>query len=99
MLKRIGAVAIVAASACSRHFDVPAPVPSGAMQSVPPAEPATIAVPVTIAMSSIKARIDSVFPVSDSLDRAKCSAMGGLVCHQYVYRRDSLDLKMFNDRI
>ena len=27
------------------------------------------------------------------------SAMGGLVCHQYVYRRDTLDLKMFNDRI
>ena len=46
-----------------------------------------------------KARIDSVFPAADSLDRAKCSAMGGLVCHQYVYRRDTLDLKMLTDRI
>ena len=25
--------------------------------------------------------------------------MGGFVCHQYVYRRDSLDLKMAGDRV
>jgi hypothetical protein len=24
-------------------------------------------------------------------------ALGGLVCHQYVYRRDALDLQMIND--
>jgi len=92
-------IALSFAAACSRHFDVPSPTPAGVSVTPPPAEPATIAVPVTIAMSGIKARIDSVFPVTDSLDRAQCSAMGGLVCHQYVYRRDSLDLKMFNDRI
>lgn len=66
---------------------------------MPPAAQAEITLPVTIAMSTLRARIDSVFPVSDSLDRAKCSALGGLVCHQYVYRRDTLDLKMFGDRI
>jgi hypothetical protein len=62
-------------------------------------ERATIVLPVSIAMSTLRARIDSVFPPSDSLDRAKCSAIGGLVCHQYVYRRDSLDLKMLGERL
>ncbi|HEX4682197.1 MAG TPA: DUF4403 family protein [Gemmatimonadaceae bacterium] len=98
--RRAASLALIAfVAGCSRHFEVPEPTPAGAAQTVQPIEAATIAVPVTIAMSSIKARIDSVFPVSDSLDRAKCSAIGGLVCHQYVYRRDTLDLKMFNDRI
>src|SRR3954469_6501134 len=97
--RRVRAALLLFSAGCSRHFEVPEPTPAGAAQSVPPIEAATIAVPVTIAMSSIKARIDSVFPVTDSLDRAKCSAIGGLVCHQYVYRRDTLDLKMFNDRI
>jgi hypothetical protein len=79
---------------------VPTPALADAGTStLPPAEPATIVLPVSISMASLKARIDSVFPVTDSLDRAKCSAMGGLVCHQYVYRRDTLDLRMLNDRI
>ena len=55
--------------------------------------------PVSIAMSTLRARIDSVFPASDSLDRARCSALGGFVCLQYVYRRDSLDLAMTGDRV
>ncbi len=50
-------------------------------------------------MSTLRTRLDSAFPASDSLDRAKCSSLGGLVCHQYVYRRDSLDLKMAGDRV
>ncbi len=87
-------------AACSPHkFDVPTPTPAVATPNVPPMEQATIAIPVSISMASMKTRIDSVFPAADSLDRAKCSAMGGLVCHQYVYRRDTLDLKMINDRI
>jgi hypothetical protein len=85
---------------CAKHFDVPSPMVEPTVAApLPPAEQATIAIPVTISMASLKARIDSVFPAADSLDRAQCSAMGGLVCHQYVYRRDTLDLKMFNDRI
>lgn len=88
------------AAGCAKHFDVPTPVVGGpGAVPLPPAEQATIAVPVSIAVSSIKARIDSVFPAADSLGSAKCSAMGGLVCHQYVYRRDTLDLKMLTDRI
>ena len=93
--------AVLAAAGCSPHkFDVPTPTLTAAgTPNVPPIEQATIAIPVSISMASMKTRIDSVFPAADSLDRAKCSAMGGLVCHQYVYRRDTLDLKMIGDRI
>lgn len=94
------AATVVAGAGCSRRFEVPGPsLEAAGTANVPPIEGATIAIPVSISMASIKARIDSVFPAADSLDRARCSAMGGLVCHQYVYRRDTLDLKMFNDRI
>ena len=85
---------------CSRHFDVPAPaVATESATPIPPAERAVIAVPVSIAMSRLLAQTDSVFPATDSLDRTKCSSIGGLVCHQYVYRRDTLDLEMSGDRM
>jgi hypothetical protein len=92
--------AVLASGACGGHFEVPTPA-SGptASANVPPVERATIVLPVSIAMSSLRARIDSVFPPTDSLDRAKCSALGGLICHQYVYRRDTLDLKMLGERL
>jgi uncharacterized protein DUF4403 len=97
-------IVLAALSACSRHFDVPSPAeapPPGAAATspVPPAEPATVAIPITISMAGLRARIDSVIPSTDSLDRAKCSALGGFVCHQYVYRRDSVDLEMSGDRV
>ena len=91
---------LAASAACSRHFDVPAPaVATESTPTIPPAERAVIAVPVTIAMSRLLAQTDSVFPPSDSLDRTKCSSLGGFVCHQYVYRRDTLDLTMSGDRM
>jgi hypothetical protein len=91
---------VAATTGCAAHFVVPTPslVPSSAA-AVPSIEPATIVLPVSIAVASLRARIDSVFPASDSLDRARCSAMGGLVCHQYVYRRDSLDFKVIGERV
>jgi hypothetical protein len=100
MLRKLLSLAMLALSvdACASHFEVPEPT-FAPPTTVPPIEQATIRIPVTISMASLKARIDSVFPAADSLDRAKCSAMGGLACYQYVYRRDTLDLKMINDRI
>ena len=87
-------------ASCSRHFDVPAPaIATESATPIPPAERAVIAVPVSIAMSRLLAQTDSVFPPTDSLDRTKCSSIGGLVCHQYVYRRDTLDLAMSGDRM
>jgi hypothetical protein len=86
-------------TSCAHHFEVPAPAATTTGNQIPPAEPAIIALPVSIAMSALRTRLDSVFPATDSLDRARCSALGGFVCHQYVYRRDSLDLTMAGDRI
>ncbi|HEX3868143.1 MAG TPA: DUF4403 family protein [Gemmatimonadaceae bacterium] len=94
------AAAALSAVACSRRFDVPEPqVGARVVLSLSPAEPATIAIPVSVAMSTLRTRLDSLFPASDSLDRATCSSLGGFVCHQYVYRRDSVELKMIGDRI
>jgi len=95
---KVLASAIVAS--CSRHFDVPAPAVAGESSAgIPPAQRAVIAVPVNISLSRLLAQTDSVFPPADSLDRTKCSSLGGLVCHQYVYRRDTLDLAMTGDRM
>jgi hypothetical protein len=73
-------LALTVAASCSRHFDVPAPaVASPSTATIPPAERAVIAVPISIAMSRLLAQTDSIFPASDSLDRSKCSSMGGFV--------------------
>jgi len=64
-----------------------------------PSEPATITLPIAIALSKIRTQLDTAFPPADSLDRAKCTALGGLVCHQYLYRRDSLELHANGDRV
>jgi hypothetical protein len=99
LIGAVGAVGIGAAvAACAPRFEVPRPSVA-APSVIPPVEPATMAIPVSIALSVLRTRIDSVFPVTDSLDRANCSAIGGLVCHQYVYRRDSLEIRMLGDRL
>jgi hypothetical protein len=88
------------AAACGGRLDVPRPAASTTTAApLPSAEPATITLPITIALAAVRAQIDSQFPPADSLDRARCEALGGLVCHQYVYRRDTLDLRMDGDRI
>ena len=84
---------------CGGHFEVPVPVLSAPAVPPPAAEAATITLPIAIALSKIESQLDSVFPPVDSLDRAKCTAMGGLVCHRYLYRRDSLDLRASGDRV
>ena len=89
---------LVAVSGCASHFEVPVPV----VTTPPPlpAQPAaTIAIPVHIALSAVASALAIAFPATDSLDRAKCLTLGGLVCHQYVYRRDTLDVSMQGDRI
>ena len=88
-----------AAVACGGHFEVPVPVLSAPAALAPPSEPATITLPIAIALSKIRTQLDTAFPPADSLDRAKCTALGGLVCHRYEYRRDSLDLRANGDRV
>lgn len=93
------AIVLAGGSACGGHFEVPVPVVSAPAATPDPAELATITLPIAIALSKVRLQLDSVFPAADSLDRAKCTAIGGLVCHQYLYRRDSLDLKASGDRV
>jgi hypothetical protein len=95
----VGALGSAGAAACAGHFEVPVPVLAAPTASSVPSEPATITLPIAIALSKIRTQLDSVFPPADSLDRAKCTALGGLVCHRYLYRRDSLDLRANGDRV
>jgi hypothetical protein len=60
---------------------------------------AVVPVQITYVLRSLRPALDSLFPAHDSLDRAACSAVAGLVCHQYVYRRDSLTLRSEGDRL
>ena len=100
MLRRVFvALFLAGGSGCGGHFEVPVPVVSAPVATPEPTELATITLPIAIALSKVRSQLDSVFPAADSLDRAKCTAIGGLVCHQYLYRRDSLDLKASGDRV
>jgi uncharacterized protein DUF4403 len=89
----------VTTTACGGRFEVPVPILAAPAASPPASEPATITLPTAIALSKIRTQLDSAFPPTDSLDRAKCTALGGLVCHQYLYERDSLDLRVTGDRV
>lgn len=91
--------ASVLAIACGGHFEVPVPVLAAPAMPPAPTERAVITLPIAISLAKVRAQLDTVFPPVDSLDRAKCSALGGLVCHQYLYRRDSLALRAKGDRV
>ncbi len=56
------------------------------------AEMAVVPVRVTYVLSALTPSLDSLFPASDSLSAARCAALG-LVCHQYVYRREPLRVR------
>ncbi|GLC26436.1 DUF4403 family protein [Roseisolibacter agri] len=67
--------------------------------TLPPLEPAVLALPITIQTSAVVAAIEKALPRADSLDRARCLTLGGVVCHQYAYRRDTLQLRVTGDRV
>ena len=99
VLRAACCVLLILAAACGGRFEVPVPVLAAPLAPPPPSEPANITLPIAIAVSKIRAQLDTAFPVTDSLDRARCTALGGLVCHRYLYRRDSLDLRVSGDRV
>ena len=71
------------------------PTPASSVVSTVPvgaAEMAVVPVRVTYVLSALTPSLDSLFPVSDSLSAARCAAIG-LVCHQYVYRREPLRVR------
>ena len=61
------------------------------MAAPPTGDVAVVPVRVTFVLRTLTPSLDSLFPVSDSLSAARCAAIG-LVCHQYVYRREPLRL-------
>ncbi len=88
------------AASCGGHLEVPPPnleARTGAV--LPVSEPATIVLPISISLGKIRSALSAQFPASDSLTQSQCVALGGSVCHQYVYRRDSLEMRMNGDRI
>lgn len=96
--RRLAAALCLLLAACANGAHVPAPS-IGRAAPLPPAEPAVMAIPIVISLARLRAELEAAFPSVDSLDRARCSALGGVVCHQYVYRRDSLDVRMSGDRL
>lgn len=84
---------------------MPAPT-GGAAVGVPsaaaPAGGSTLAVVpvhVTYVLRSLRPSLDSLFPARDSLSQSACNTARGLICHQYVYRRDSLVMRATGDRL
>ena len=103
MMNRTLASLIVASTlavGCGGNLAVPEPnLTPRPSAPLPPAEPAQIVLPISISLGRIRSALSAEFPVADSLTQAQCIAMGGAVCHQYVYRRDSLELRMNGDRV
>jgi hypothetical protein len=67
--------------------------------TLPPLEPALIALPITIQTRAVLGALEKAIPRADSLDRARCLSLGGVVCHQYAFRRDTLQLQVTGDRV
>ena len=94
---------IVLLAACARNTapatnptpgpsTVLAPVPAPVSVPAPTSDLAVVPVRVTFVLRTLTPSLDSLFPVSDSLSAASCAAIG-LLCHQYVYRREPLRLR------
>ncbi|MBV9880209.1 MAG: DUF4403 family protein [Gemmatirosa sp.] len=98
-LARPALCATLLAAACGKSA-APSVGPSLTPTALPATvEPAIIALPITIATSAVQLQLDRALPKADSLDQAKCMALGGVVCHQYVFRRDTLGLRVTGDRV
>lgn len=103
---RVGVVALLGIGAACAPARPPAaaptpgaPVGAPTVPTRPPLPPAVIPVQVTYVLRAMRPALDSLFPVRDSLPAARCEVAGGAVCHQYVYRRDSLRLQAGGDSL
>jgi hypothetical protein len=90
---------------CSRNPAAapdPTPVVAPAPNTTPVSAGGTLAVVpvrVTYVLRALVPSLDSLFPERDSLTAARCANAAGLVCHQYVYRRDPLQLRGEGNRL
>ncbi len=77
---------------------MPRPSLSGG-EPVPVLPHAIIGIPLRLPLTELRSIIDSVLPERGSLAQAECSALGGVLCHQYAYIRDDLAVAMSGDRL
>src|SRR4051812_20384925 len=99
-MRRLATALALLIVACGGGLQVPEPdLTSHVAASLPPAEPAVITLPISISLGKIRSSLSAKFPISDSLTQTQCVALGGAICHQYVYRRDSIEMRMNGDRI
>ena len=101
------AVGIFLAACSGAPAPAPSPMPAAvssgsagiAPTAVPAAPLAVVPVKVTYVLRAMVPSLDSLFPVRDSLTAARCANAAGLVCHQYVYRREPLRLRGEGNRL
>lgn len=103
-VRLLGALAVAGLLACSGNpSPTVTPQPGASAAGVPaapvkqPAAAATadnalavVPVKVTYVLRALVPALDSLFPARDSLTASRCANAAGLVCHQYVYRREPL---------
>jgi len=77
----------------------PGTVPGTATGAAASASLAVVPVRVTYVLRALVQSLDSLFPARDSLTAARCANAVGLVCHQYVYRREPLRLRGEGNRL
>lgn len=110
-LRRAVAVACLALASC-RSAQTPGTVPLPSAEPAAGAQPvpsaasagsasalAVVPVRVTYVLRALVPSLDSLFPARDSLTAARCANAVGLVCHQYVYRREPLRLRSEANRL
>lgn len=97
----VGAIA-----GCGAHAPVSDPLPTlvvgtvaGGASASPTSTLAVVPVHVTYVLRSLRPSLDVLFPTRDSLAQNACNTARGLICHQYVYRRDSLAIRAQGDRM
>jgi hypothetical protein len=76
----------------------PGRVPAPATADQQPLPLAVIPVQVTYVLRTLIPVLDSLFPARDSLAQAACKNVARLVCHQYGYARDPLQLSAAGDK-
>ncbi|HCT56258.1 MAG TPA: DUF4403 domain-containing protein [Gemmatimonas aurantiaca] len=100
------ALLMLASVSCSNNpsagaLPTPGDTSTPASANVPPAPGALAVIPVRVpyVLSALRPSLDSLFPERDSLSEARCANAAGLVCHQYVYRREGLTLNAVDSRL
>src|SRR5260221_2866882 len=80
------------AQGCGGGLQVPEPDLTPRAGGYPAAEPAVIALPLSLSLGKIPAALSTSLPPSDPLTRPQCVALGGAASHRSAHSRASLRL-------